>query len=238
MTKRKWKYIRPEVPFALDAEKLKQFLNGIPNWKASQVLDPKEKDFGFDKPVAQIILGLEGDGGSNILMKVGSQNPETKGRYVQVSNEPVVFEISDYYFKNFDVDDSRFFIDNPLVVDTDKTDDLLIHTPQKEWKFNPKQKKWDTLTSYLNDLKTFSVSRLLFDAQEKGKVKSPGSFWLEIKKEGGASPVIIDLSEELTYDNNKQYAAKKRDNTQAFTISEAVFKKTFENLDRLAEPKS
>lgn len=236
-TKRKWKYNRPEVPFALDAEKLRQFLNGVPNWKATKAIDPKEKDFGFDKPRKLITLVLDSGENPKVLMTVGAQNPDSKGHYVQVAGEPVVFEISDYYLRNFDVDDSRFFVDNPLIVDPNKTERLVIHGPEKDLVFNPNQRKWDSLTGYLNGLKTFTVSRLLFDPKEKNKVKSPGRFWLEIKKEGEASSVIVDIGEELTFNNNKEYAARKRDGSQSFAISESVFKKLFDNLDRLAEPK-
>lgn len=231
--KKKWKYVRPEVPFGLDAEKIKQFLNSIPNWKANKVLDPKAQDYGFVKPRWQMKLGIET--GGEVVLTAGNEDSSTKASFIQVSNAPVVFELPSYYFTNFDIDDSKFFIDNPLAVDPDKTEKLVVHADTKDFNLSPKQKKWESLTSYLNDLKTFSVSRLIFDPQDQKKVSSSGRWWIEIQKEAQTS-VILDVGNILS-ESNKEYAARKRDSTQAFAINESIFKKLFDNLDRLAEPK-
>ena len=234
-TRKRWKYTRREVPFALDAEKVRQFVGSLPDYKASKVLDPKAKDYGFGKPQWQMKLGLEG--GSEILITAGGQDPDTKAYYLQVSTEPVVYELPEYNFRSFDIDDSKFFAENPLLVNPDKTSKLVIHRPEKEWNFNPKKKKWEALTSYLNDLKGLPVPRFLFDSQEQKKV-AKSIYWIEIQKEG-EPPQYLEVGEIISPTASpKEYAARVRGDTQPFAISESFFQKLFENLDWLAEPRT
>ena len=150
-----------------------------------------------------------------------------------MSTEPVLFEMSEYYYNSFQMDDSKFFIDNPLGVDPEKTESLVSRTPQqKELKLQPMQKKDSDLPDYLNSLKALSVEQLLFAAADVKKMKTPSNFWIQVQKEGGR-PVILDVGEMVSGDK-KEYAARKRDGTaQAFALSEANHKKLFDNLDRL-----
>lgn len=233
-TKKRWKYLRADLPFALDAEKVRQFLSSIPNWKASKALDPKAKDYGFAKPHWQMKLGLEG--GEEIVLTAGAEDEESNAVYMQVSREPVVFQLPRYYFQNFDIDDSKFFVDNPLSIEPEKTVKLIVHADANEFSLTPKEKKWDSLVGYLNDLKTLTVTKLLFSSEDQKKVKAQGRHWLEIQMEG-ASPVLLDIGNMIS-EQTKEYAARKRDGTEPFAIPEFVFKRFFENLDRLAEPKS
>ncbi len=240
-TKKKWRYTRTEVPFALDVEKIKQFLNTLNGLQASKALDPNQKDYGFSKPHWQMKLGLEG--GAEIMLTAAKQSSETaspqsaetKASFIQVTGEPVVFQFQDYHFQSIDIDDSKFFVDNPLAVDPEKTEKLTIHADSKELTFQPKEEKRDALTSYLNDLKTFSVAKLLFDPSEQKSVQSPGRFWVEIQKEGAT--FLIDVGSMIS-EQEKQYAAKRRGAAQPFAIREAVYQKLFDNLDRLNPPKT
>jgi hypothetical protein len=105
-----------------------------------------------------------------------------------------------------DRDESKFFVDNPFDINPDKVELLKIHKGEKEWSFNPKQKKWESLTTYLNDLKNFTVTRLLFNAPEKKKA-TPLQ-WIEIQKEG-ASSTILEVG-DIVSEKNKEYAANLR----------------------------
>lgn len=226
-SKKIWKYGRSEVPFAVDADKIQRFLSSLTQGQASKVLDPKAKDYGLASPSWKMKLGLEG--GGEVTFTVSKQDPETKNYFLQTSAASAVFQLSEYYLRNMDIDDSKFFVDNSLDVNPDKVENLVIHTAEKELKFTPKQQKSDALTSYMTDLKTFSVARLLFDGLEQKKA-TPRQ-WLEIQEEG-KTPRILEVGEVLS--ENKEYAARLRNNTaQPFAISEATVKKLFDNLDRL-----
>lgn len=231
---KKWKYTRDAVPFALGSEKVEQFLNTVKSVRAQKVLDPKAQDYGFSKPTWQMKLGLEG--GEEVVVSAAALDSKTNAHPVQVSGEPVVFHVSKYYLENVDVDDSRFFADNPFQVEADKVEKLVVRTGKVQFSVKPKEKKWQGLEDYLNDLKNFKVERLLFDAAERKKVESPGNFWLEVQREGG--PLQTLDAGALVSEAKKEYAALKRNTSQPFAISESIFKQLFENLDRLTEPKT
>lgn len=226
-SKKRWKFLRETIPFALDAEKVKQFLNSLKDWKATQVLDPAGKDFDFSKPEWQMRLSLEG--GGEIVLSKGKVDEATREPYLQVSGDAVIFRISDYTLKNMDIDDSRFFIENPLEVAPEKTEKVVIRADRKKIDLSPKKKKDEAVNTYLEGLKTLAVARLLFDGEEK-KVTSPSRFSLEIQKEG--TPLQVLEVGEVVSEEKKEYAARMRHSPQAFAISEAFYKKVFDNLDR------
>lgn len=231
---KKWKYARQTSPFSLEHEKVRQFLTAMKNTKAQKVLDPKAQDYGFSKPAWQMKLGLEG--GQEIVVTAAAADPKTNTHTVQVSTEPAVFQVAKYQLENLDIDDSRFFADNPFKVEAGKIEKLVVRAGKAQLSFKPKEKKWQGLENYLNDLKNFKVERLLFDAEEQKKVSSPGGFWIEIQREG--EPLQTLDAGALISQASKEYAALKRNTFQPFAISESVFKQLFENLERLAEPKT
>ena len=232
--KKKWRFVRDGLPFAIDAGKIKQYLESYPSRPASKILDPKAKDYGFAAPKWQ--MKLHQDNGQEILVTAGAEDPETQGVYMQVSTEPVVFLLPKYYFTNGDIDDSKFFMDDPLAVNPDRTSELVIHADTTELQFKPQEKKQDSVTQYMDKMKSFRVERLLFDPAEAKKVRAGGSYWLKLHREGGV-PVIIDVGEPLTADK-KEYAVQKRGDAQAFAISATAFKNFFQNLESLTPPAS
>ncbi len=225
---KQWKYLRPDVPFAPDGEKIRQFLSSLKTWKAKNALDPAGKDFGFSDPDLQVKLGLAG--GGEIVLTLGDVEEATQEHYARVSGEPLIFIIPDFNFKNMNIDDSQFFVDNPLELLPEKTEKVVIRADKKKVSLSPKKKKDNLAAGYLNDLKAFTVARLLFDGEEK-KVQSPARFSLEIQKEG-APLQVLDVGEMISAEK-KEYAAKMRHSPQAFAISEPIYKQIFDNLDRL-----
>lgn len=234
-SKKKWKYTRTDVPFALDAEKVKQFLTTASNWYASKALNPNEKDYGFVKPTAQVKLVFEGQ---KEVMITAVQESEGTSVYVQITGEPAVYEYSSSFLKHLESDDSKFFVNNPLAIESaDKVEKLTIKTPERSLNFSPKEKKWDSLANYINnDLKNIAVKRLLFDSGEQKKAQSE-RYSLQLVKEGEQPITTLQVGEALP-GSDKEYPAKLLGNGQPFAISEATFKIIFDNLDRLAEPKS
>ena len=234
LQKKKWKYTQEPVPFALDSEKVGQFLNTVKSVRAQKALDPKARDYGFSKPTWQMKLGLES--GEEIVVTTAGLDSKTNAYPVQVSTEPVVFQVPKYYLENLDVDDSKFFVNNPFNVEVGKIEKLIVHTDKTVLSFKPNEKKWSGLENYLNDLKNFKVTRLLFETEQQKKARSPASFAIEIQREG--EPLQALEVGALISEASKEYAVLKRNIDQPFAISESVFKQLFENLDRLTEPKA
>jgi hypothetical protein len=224
----KWQFTRPEMPFPIDAEKVRLFFDSMKNWRAQKVFDPKAEDYGFSKPSWQMTLTLEN--GTPIKL-VSGKTDESGNVYLQSSSEPVVFQMSKYFFENLNADDSHFFVDNPLGIDADKTEHLVIRADKKTWSFMPKEKKWESLTTYLNELKNFRAERLILDSKDEAKLNVKSSRELEVHKEGQV--YILRVGDKL---NEKNEYAAQIVGKHAFAISEAVFKSTFDNPDRLKEP--
>jgi hypothetical protein len=107
--KKEWKYARETVSAAMDQEKIKQFLNFLTNTYASKVLDPTAYNFG--KPAWQMKIGLED--GKEVILNAIVSDETTKDYAVQVSTEPVAFQVSKYYFEDLDIEDSKFFAEQP-----------------------------------------------------------------------------------------------------------------------------
>ena len=232
--KRKWKYQRTGLPFALDAEKVRKFLDELKTWNAMKALAPEPgKNYGFDHTEAQMKIRLEGN--KEILIKGGDKDTAAGSYFMQVSTEPTLYKLGDYYFNSFQIDDSKFFISNPLGVDPEKTRNLMIHTDTKELNLKPMESKPADLANYLNNLMSVAPERLLFKSEEAGHVKSPGRLWVQVQREGG-EPVILDVGETVP-GGNKEYAAKRRDGTQPFTFSEVNYKRLFDNLQLLESKK-
>ncbi len=226
LTKKKWQFELANSPFPIEGEKVKQFLNSVKTWQALKASDPKAQDYGFDKPIVSFKLGFED--GKEILIQAGAENPTNKARYIWVSSEPVVFELPDYYFKNLNIDDSKFFIENPLGVDPQKTTKLIVNLGSKKLDISVKEKVSDALTNYLTKLKTFSVARLLFQEADIKKLSSSGAAKsLAIYKENGEA-LTLEVG-AMVGDQPKEYAARVSNKGNAFAISEAIYRFLFEN---------
>ncbi|MSR78061.1 MAG: DUF4340 domain-containing protein [Candidatus Omnitrophica bacterium] len=234
-SKKEWHFLREGIPFLPDAVKIKSFLDSFKSWRASAVLEPdKNKDYGFGKQEWTMTLRLEGD--QIITINAGTTEQEKHLTYMRVSSEPVVFQMASYFYENLDADDSRFFSDNPFEMDAAKTKSLIVNADKKRWEVHPKEKTWDDLGKYLEDLKTMNISRVLLQGDELKKAKSPSRFFIEILKEGAVAPTILDFGEEVK-DSPKEYALTLRGNHQPLAVSDYFYKKFFEETTRLDAPK-
>lgn len=231
-----WKYTRQDLPFVISSEKVKQFIDGIKTWRASQVLDPeaKDKDYGFAKPDWQVTLGREN--GDDIVITAGGKDESGNFFYFQTSGEPIVFQVSRFYSENLYLDDSRFFKENPFDIDAEKVTKLVVSAGKNQIILNPQVKKWEGLTTYLENLKNFHAESLIFDPKLQKKVKAKGKYWLEFQVEGQPSQFLDagDLVDEAA----KHYATQRRNNTAPFVISESTYRQLFDNLSSLSEPKA
>jgi hypothetical protein len=225
-----WVYTRAGLPFSPDTTKVTQYLDAMKSWRSQKVLSPETgKDYGFGKGEWQLLLRFEG--GKELTLQAGDSDAQTNSTYFKSSLEPVIFQLSNYYFENFDADDARFFPDNPLGIDVDKMQKLLIQNGKTRLEFQPSQKKWDSLKQYLEELKVLHLEKLLLN----GKSVSKPAQRLEIQTEGQAAPQVIEVGAQIA--ETKEYPVKLQSApAHTFSISESTFKTLFENLERLAEP--
>ncbi len=100
--KKEWRSLRKDESIKIVSQKVEEFLFSLTNVQATNVLDPAA--FGFEKPVWQMTLTL--GAGKEIIVKAIRQDPESsESSYfiLQVSTEPVLFQISKHYFETLDI---------------------------------------------------------------------------------------------------------------------------------------
>ena len=110
--KKNWQSLKKEATFKMASEKVEAFLFSLTNVQANRVMDPKTA--GFETPVWQMRLTLEG--GREILVKAIRQENEEEGAshvMIQLSTEPVLFQISKHYFETLDIEDKQFAPEEP-----------------------------------------------------------------------------------------------------------------------------
>lgn len=228
----RWRFGGAEFPFPPSAEKISQYLNGIKNMPADKILDPQGKDYGFERPRWQIRVTQET--GDFAEFTVGNSDTKQEDTfYLQASGEPAVFLVSKYAVENMTAEAAWFVGDNPLGIDNTKVEKLAIHADKIEKNFQPLVKKWDALTSYLDGLKNFKIEKAVGGKPRFGKYR------IEIKRQGDAQSVIIDVADApVTLGEQKFYPAQKQGNSTLFSITAVLFSQLFDNLSRLDEPTS
>ncbi len=107
----KWRYAQPGQPAEPDDAKIQQYLDNFRSIRAQKIHDPRSKDFGFAKPEWRMTIGLES---GEIILTAGPQNAEEKSFPLEISTEPVVFELAEYYFLMLDADNDKFFTPPPV----------------------------------------------------------------------------------------------------------------------------
>lgn len=217
--------------FPLDGQKIMEFLESAMNWNAVKVLEP-QKDYGFDRPYWGMRIVLETD--QEILLTAAVREEEGKKvHFLRSSQDPVVFEISEYTMRRLDIDASRFFADNPLGIRPGQVKGIVIQKEKTSVSIDPEKQKTAAVTKYLNILTRLSVEKLLLGPRAEGKLKTPGEYRIEILSEGAEAPLVLDFG-KTPLGEDKEYPAQKRGHTQAFTVSEGTFRKLFDNLEELA----
>jgi hypothetical protein len=230
LSKKKWGYVREGMPFALDAEKIKEFLRSFETRPASKALDPKAKDYGFATPKWKLTLHRET--GEDVVLTAGAEDTAAKGVYMQVSTEPVVFLFPNFYFTTIDIDDSKFVAANPFGIDPDKIEKIFVHTPSGEVDIAPKEDKRTPVTTFVTNLKNLTPTKLMFDPARKINASSGQLHWIEIKRAGSAETIFLDV-EGKVLESGREFLASKRGANQAFVINETTFTNLFGNLEAL-----
>jgi hypothetical protein len=193
------------------------------NIYAKEAVDPEGEGYGFDNPFLRMVLELA-DGSKELV--VGGILDEEKGeRYVRTS-EGYTYVISKYTLKEIDIDMSKFFINNPLRIDKDKIQSIDIKTGKKIIKID--KEAIDKNVSYINKLKQFSVKKILFEEKYASGLRPPVDYSLKITKKDGKIHTL-----KVKKDKGEEFIAQWGEKKGVFLIDKSVFKKIFEDLDKL-----
>jgi len=209
--------------FDIDAKKIRDFLKSVNDINASEAVDPKGENYGFEDPFLYVALEKEKESIELVLGNATEKGGED--RYLRTS-EGHVYVLRRYAVNRLNIDISKFFIDNPLRIDADKLQLLTVKSAEKTIVLdkNTIAKNAD----YIDKIKKFQVEKMLFAEKTQGSLKTPSEYSIEIEKQNG-DIVAIDIEKA----KDGIFLAQLRGTPEIFTISKNVFDKIFEGLDKL-----
>jgi hypothetical protein len=105
-----WKLTQPSE-MAADASVVRSFLSSLRSMRAVDFPNDEPTDlsnYGLDKPRLSITVSL-GEPATEKVVRIGGENPEKKGEiYVQTSERPAVYTVSDWIWRDLDKDTGDF----------------------------------------------------------------------------------------------------------------------------------
>lgn len=219
-TESSWKFIRGNNPFDIDQEKVALFLKELSGWGAQKVVSP---DHAVKNPDWTFSLTLTDGKALQAWAKADEKDADVY--YFKTSIEDTVYQVSRFKLENILIDDSHFYVSNPLRMD-ESINQIVIHAKNETISLRPKEQKTEEIITYINNLKTLAVEKLLLEDSQKELVKPGGDYWIRIEKDK-ADPYTLDFGSVLPGDS-KEYAARMRTETVAFAVQESFFKNLFD----------
>lgn len=215
-----WKFIRANNPFDIDPEKVDVFLKEVSGWAAQSIASP---DHLFENADWIFLLTLTDGKTLQAWAKKDEKDQDTY--YLKTNLEDTVYQVSRFKLETILVDDSHFYVSNPLRID-DSITQIVIHAKNETMSLRPKEQKTEEVYSYVNNLKALVAEKLLLEDSQQELVKPEGDYWVRIEKDK-ADPYTIDFGNILPGDS-KAYAAKMRTETVSFAVQEYLFKDLFD----------
>jgi hypothetical protein len=137
--KRRWAFVRDDLPFDIDASKIKTFLKDIQKKRATEVVAFEEDfDYGFDKPVWELFAERED---REPLKFIGGKfkDDDSNQLYMREKDASVVYLVSDYIFKEINKDDGNFFINNPLRIADNEVEEIITQRDKQKKRYFKKE---------------------------------------------------------------------------------------------------
>ena len=111
--KSSWKFLRREMSFSPDPDKVLKFIAVMNGVRAGKVVNPGGKGYGLEKPVWQLAVT---ENAKKVLLSAGPKDEKDGGFYVKRSGDPTVFNLGASFFSDLNVDDTHFVKDVPSIV--------------------------------------------------------------------------------------------------------------------------
>ena len=223
---KQWVTAGEKPVFDIDAKKIKDFLKKINDLRGTKAVDPRGKGYGFDKPFLKVSLqGTE----KPVEILVGNTEEEDSGdRYIKTP-DGYVYILPEYRLSDINIDISKFFIANPLRINKDKLQSVVIKSDKD--RLTLRKHLIEENTDYIKILEDFSVKNMLTDKKYDASFKTPVKYSLTITRED-ASTSTIDVKKKKEGEE-KIFIARLRGTPGVFTIEENLFEDIFEKLDDL-----
>lgn len=217
-----WKY-DGDFPAAPDAAKADDFVKTLTALKAIRI---RTASLSSAQPLFQIEIRLP-ENFKKSFSVFPSENPDWLS--VCPENSEAVYDFAKADLDKLNRDETFFFSGKLISVDPAKIERLVIHTGKIILPFRPLEKKNDNLEEYLERLSSLKLGRLIRDPEELKKIKTAGTYWIEIKEKD--QPIVwLDAGDPLA---DGMVPLKRRGYKTPFAVSKETFEFLFTNLDRL-----
>ena len=165
------------------------------------------------------------------MITVGSlKKDSTTDRYVKVSNQSSIYNVSQYALDKLKLDPISLIKDNPLEIEKDKLQNLTVHLPDQEFNLEPKKDSWPELDTYIESLKTLTISGIL----DNSAVSGDKLYFIKAALEGAKEPVQFAC---VKPQSGKEAACVNATNNAAFNISNSTYQTLFDNAaSKLKKP--
>lgn len=216
---------RRELPFPIDPAKVAMFLDDLKHVRAENILDPELRDEKMNVIVAEIHL-ISGDNSRQVI-RFSAPAEDGYTRFLTVEGRTGFYEISNYAAGDLLRDDSRFFKENPLGIEKDAVEKIILNAGNKKRVIE--KANGDIFSDYLNRLKRLEIRGIAdlktSEDSEDFFRKSPGR--IEIFKTG-TDFLTLDWG-ELAEGDGKEYVFRV-DEEYAFRVSEYTYQELFGSL--------
>jgi len=215
----KWTDYSGYAIFDLSAEKIRGFLDQLGEINATKLSEAAPETVSFEEAMLEVVVGT--DSGESTVQVGQALDDEEASFYVQASGR--IYEVAKYNVNRLDKRVSDFFIKNPLRLEIEEIESILIQAPQETVEISEAQTDTEKYSNYVEELRKFAVKTI------------PAS----------STPVSFDYMLEIDFfeDVSKKFEAVKNDEGEVlarldgtetvFEIRESLFKKLFEELEEL-----
>lgn len=223
--RRSWVNMGEKFFLPVDAKKVTGYLKKI----ASQIIaidavDPKGKDYGFDKPFLKMVLSRN-NGIDSILMVGSVSDHETKDRYMK-ADDGFIYIVAPSVVDLLDVDLADFLEDAPLGVDSAQVEAIKIRS------LNKKVELEDELLmankTFVQQLSYVPIEDVVMDKRYAKGLKIPAKYSVAITQKDHS---LVELDVEKGQDGF--FIAQIRGKTGVFTVPRDWFEMVFEKFNEL-----
>ncbi len=216
----KWRFSRANLPFEISNDEVYRFVASMRKIAPSSVSHfEKNKDYGFSNPSLELRIKW---GEGEKIFTVGKLDPESKNYFLKISRMDAVYEISKDQMDLIQIDDSHFFKNNPLDIDIKTLKQVTVHYDKKNHTYSKADEP--EMKAFVDSLKEFKVTHLLFDEQSLQKLQSLSQAWIHLETENGET-ISVEFGDML--DGNKHEYSAKKNSAVPFAITEALFHDLF-----------
>ncbi|MFH1867514.1 MAG: DUF4340 domain-containing protein [Candidatus Omnitrophota bacterium] len=212
-----------ELPFDIDAQKIKRFIKGMNNRRGREAKDPAGEGYGFGEPFAVLTFGVREKEPMEII--VGGIADEAKGCRYMRTPEGFVYVVDNNALKNIAIDISSFFVDNPLRISKGELKSIKIKSTGETADLD--EKLIDKNAKYIKRIEGLYIEAVALDKKYAKGIKGSAKNIVDIKKKDASSIKLYGKRED------DKFLIQVEGRPEVFHVSKPAFEGIFEPFGKL-----